>query len=199
MHSRTHPLILLVIIMSVFLVGSSGDKAQDKEECTQELVGLATCLTYVQGQAKAPTPDCCSGLRQVLKTNKKCLCELIRDRNDPDLGLQINVSLALGLPSVCHAAADVTKCPSLLHLDPNSPEAQVFYQLGKGLNNTGPSSGPTSSTLGPTGPSPTPGSTSDGRATSVRGTSDGQTQRKRWLGIEIVAQLVLISSLITLN
>ncbi|KAL6129855.1 hypothetical protein ACLB2K_068237 [Fragaria x ananassa] len=99
------------------------------DECAQQLVGMATCLPYVGGEAMAPTPDCCSGLKQVLNNNKKCLCVIIQDRNDPDLGLQINVTLALGLPSVCHAAANVSKCPELLHLDPKSPEAQVFYQL----------------------------------------------------------------------
>ena len=55
-----------------------------------------------------PTPDCCSGLKQVLKDNKKCLCVNIRERNDPELGLQINVTVALGLPSVCHAPANVS-------------------------------------------------------------------------------------------
>ena len=73
----------------------------------------ATCLPYVGRQAKAPTPDCCTGLKQVLKDNKKCLCVIIRDRNDPELGLQINVTLALGLPSVCHAPTNVSQCPGM--------------------------------------------------------------------------------------
>ena len=92
---------------------ASSDPAKDREECTQQLVGLATCLPYVGGNAKAPTPDCCSGLKQVLKTNKKCLCVIIRDRNDPELGLTINVTLALGLPSVCNAPANVSQCPGM--------------------------------------------------------------------------------------
>ncbi|XP_070667163.1 non-specific lipid transfer protein GPI-anchored 13-like isoform X1 [Malus domestica] len=41
----------------------------------------------------------------------------------------MNVTLALGLPAVCKAPANVSKCPELLHLDPKSPEAQAFYQL----------------------------------------------------------------------
>ena len=78
------------------------DAAKDTKECAQQLVGLATCLQYIGGQSKAPTPDCCTGLKQVPKDNKKCLCDIIRDRNDLELGLQINVTFALGLPSVCH-------------------------------------------------------------------------------------------------
>lgn len=93
--------------------GANSDAAKDREECTEQLVGLATCLPYVGGNAKAPTPDCCSGLKQVLKTNKKCLCVIIRDRNDPELGLTINVTLALGLPSVCNAPANVSQCPGM--------------------------------------------------------------------------------------
>ena len=89
------------------------DAAKDREECAKQLVGLATCLPYVGGQAKAPTPDCCTGLKQVLKDNKKCLCVIIRDHNDPELGLQINVTLALGLPSVCHAPTNVSQCPGM--------------------------------------------------------------------------------------
>ncbi|KAL0006576.1 hypothetical protein SO802_008078 [Lithocarpus litseifolius] len=119
------------------------DVAKDREKCAQQLVGLATCPPYIGGQAKAPILDCCSGLKQVLKENKKCLCVIIRDCNDPELGLQINVTLALGLPSVCHAPANVSQ--SLLHMDINSPEAQVFYQLGRSPNQSDGSPAPSPS------------------------------------------------------
>lgn len=105
-------LVLVWMVISCAMA----DKAKDREECTNELVGLATCLPYVGGQAKSPTPDCCSGLKQVLKDDKKCLCVIIRDRDDPELGLNINVTLALGLPSVCHASANVSQCPGLYML-----------------------------------------------------------------------------------
>ena len=101
--------ILLMSAMVSFAVAAT-DK--NREECAEQLVGLATCLPYVGGDAKAPTPDCCNGLKQVLKDNKKCLCVIIKDRNDPDLGLKINATLALSLPSVCHAPANVSQCPS---------------------------------------------------------------------------------------
>lgn len=107
---KTKLTLSLTILLMLFCYARSDDK-QDKEECTEQLVGLATCLPYVGGNAKSPTPDCCSGLKQVLNTNKKCLCVIIKDRNDPDLGLTINVTLALGLPTVCHAPANVSQCP----------------------------------------------------------------------------------------
>ncbi|KAI3800650.1 hypothetical protein L1987_28744 [Smallanthus sonchifolius] len=135
--------IVLTLVLACHVTSGANDK--DKEECTEQLVGLATCLPYVGGNAKSPTPDCCSGLKKVLNTNKKCLCVVVKDRNDPDLGLTINVTLALGLPTVCHAPANVTKCPELLHLAPNSTDAQVFYQYGHSSSGDAPASSPTAS------------------------------------------------------
>uniref|UniRef100_A0A0Q3VKX5 Bifunctional inhibitor/plant lipid transfer protein/seed storage helical domain-containing protein n=3 Tax=Setaria TaxID=4554 RepID=A0A0Q3VKX5_SETIT len=108
-----------------------GDFAADRAECSDKLVGLATCLTYVQDEASAPTPDCCAGLKTVLQSSRKCLCVLVKDKDDPNLGLKLNVTKALGLPAVCNAPANISDCPRLLNLAPNSKEAQVFEQYAK--------------------------------------------------------------------
>ncbi|KAG8391341.1 hypothetical protein BUALT_Bualt01G0177800 [Buddleja alternifolia] len=123
-HTR-FPLLLALILL--FLSLATSDNSKDKEECEGLIVGLGTCLSYVGGNSKAPTPDCCSALKHVLETNKKCLCVVIKDRNDPDLGVKINVTLALGLPKVCNVPANNSKCPELLNLPPDSPDAQIFY------------------------------------------------------------------------
>lgn len=101
------------MLLASMIVGiAMADSSTDKQECTEQLTGLATCLPYIQGESKAPPPDCCSGLKQVLKQNKKCLCLIIKDRNDPDLGgLMITVTSALSLPTVCNAPANISKCP----------------------------------------------------------------------------------------
>lgn len=107
-------LVQLLLLVATVIVGTSmGDSSSnDKDECAQQLAGLATCLPYVGGEAPAPATDCCSGLKQVLKNKKKCLCVIIKDRNDPDLGgLQINVTLALNLPTACNSPVNVSKCP----------------------------------------------------------------------------------------
>ncbi|XP_020228102.1 protein YLS3 [Cajanus cajan] len=146
-YQNTKALSHLVMLLTSMIVGiAMGDTSKDKEECTQQLAGLSPCLPYVAGQAKAPAPDCCSGLKQVLKNNKKCLCLIIKDRNDPDLGaLQINATLALNLPTACNSPVNVSKCPELLHMDPKSPDAQVFYQLEKGSSKSGTSPAPSPS------------------------------------------------------
>ena len=47
-----------VALAAVVLAGvASGDFAADRAECSDKLVGLATCLTYVQDEVAAPTPD----------------------------------------------------------------------------------------------------------------------------------------------
>ncbi|KAK4416160.1 protein YLS3 [Sesamum alatum] len=178
----------------VLLALTASDNSKDREECADSLVGLATCLPYVGGTAKTPTPDCCSGLKEVLKTNNKCLCLVIKDRNDPDLGLNINVTLALGLPAVCNAPANISQCPALLKLPPNSPDAQIFYQLGKNSSSTTAASpvagGPSANVV----PSPTSAPAGAG-STSQRKTS-GCGRRKRWLGLEVLGGLVLLSAMI---
>ncbi|XP_044954266.1 non-specific lipid transfer protein GPI-anchored 14-like [Hordeum vulgare subsp. vulgare] len=126
------PRVLLVTAMVAAAVAAAGaDVAADRAECSDKLVALATCLTFVQGQGQAPTPDCCGGLKTVLQTSPKCLCVLVKDRDDPGLDLKLNVTRALGLPAACSAPANISDCPRLLHLPPNSKDAQVFEQFAK--------------------------------------------------------------------
>ncbi|KAF5735717.1 protein YLS3 [Tripterygium wilfordii] len=142
--------LMMVLIMVTGL--ASSNEEQDRAECGEQLVGLSTCLPYVGGEAKAPTPECCSGLKQVVDKSMKCLCILIKDRNDPKLGLKVNATLAATLPSSCHSPFNLTKCIDLLHLAPKSADAEVFEEYansasGKSisgpaaLTNTGSSSG----------------------------------------------------------
>ena len=98
------------------------DIDQDKEKCANQLIGLATCLPYVSGQANAPPIDCCTGFKQVLAKSAECLCVLIKDRNDPSLGLQINATRALSLPTRCNLQDNrsITNCPGKF----------IFYHMG---------------------------------------------------------------------
>ncbi|KAG6420235.1 hypothetical protein SASPL_116757 [Salvia splendens] len=130
-----HPLVVVLAAMLIAFASCDDHDSKEREECAESVVGLATCLPYVGGTAKSPTPDCCSSLKQVLNTNKKCVCVIIQDRNDPDLGLNINLTLALGLPQACNAPANISQCPGLA---PDSPDAQIFYESGNGHVAEGP-------------------------------------------------------------
>ncbi|KAL0379951.1 UNVERIFIED_CONTAM: protein YLS3 [Sesamum angustifolium] len=175
---------LLLVLILVFSAFATSDTSKDREECAESLVGLATCLPYVGGTANAPTPDCCTGLKQLLKTKKKCLCVIIKDRNDPDLGLNINVSLALGLPQVCNAPANISQCPALLNLPPDSPDAQIFYQKSSNSSSSSPvAKGPNANVK------PNPITTPAGA--TIPGTGAQQSSRSDNLGREILSGLVL--------
>ncbi|CAM0905619.1 unnamed protein product [Alopecurus aequalis] len=154
----------LVVAVVAMAVGVGGDLATDRKECSDKLVSLATCLTFVQGQAPAPTPDCCAGLKTVLQTSPKCLCVLVKDRDDPELGLKINVTRALGLPAACSAPANISNCPRLLNLPPNSKDAQVFEEFAKQqAAQSSPSGG--------------------GSSAPSTGTQKNAATRMRWLGV----------------
>ncbi|KAL2577741.1 hypothetical protein GLYMA_16G183100v4 [Glycine max] len=45
-----------------------------------------------------------------MKTNKKCVCLILKDRDDPDLGLKINMTIAVGLPSLCKTPDNLSQC-----------------------------------------------------------------------------------------
>ncbi|KAJ8770112.1 hypothetical protein K2173_011207 [Erythroxylum novogranatense] len=140
MLSQTLNLAIPSIFVLMMLIGmASSDVKQDRAECADKLVSLYTCITYVSGQAKAPTMDCCNGLKQVLDKSKKCLCILIRDRDDPSLGLKINGTLAATLPSICHASANVTKCIE----SPSGPAKIINHSqnimTGRDINGSRPS------------------------------------------------------------
>ncbi|KAI7736770.1 hypothetical protein M8C21_012645 [Ambrosia artemisiifolia] len=125
------------LAMMMVLVGlSNGDFAEDQKKCADTLIGLATCLPYVGGQAKAPTMDCCAKLKPVLDKSKVCLCILVKDRDEPGLGVKINGTLALGLPDACHLPANITECPKLMNMPYNSPEAKIFEDYGKNVKNS---------------------------------------------------------------
>ncbi|KAJ1426081.1 Bifunctional inhibitor/plant lipid transfer protein/seed storage helical domain [Sesbania bispinosa] len=130
--------LALFSTLLLLLVGlASSDINQDKTECTDKLIALSNCLPYVSGQAQTPTIDCCAGLREVIDKNKRCLCILIKDHDDPNLGIKLNVTLALKLPTTY-----------LLHLAPKSPEAKIFEGFEKEMEGNSTTPVPSASSTG---------------------------------------------------
>ncbi|KAE8720830.1 xylem cysteine proteinase 1-like [Hibiscus syriacus] len=171
MESKRQAFTLSTILLLMLLGLASSDINQDKAECSNQVAGLAPCLPYVEGEAKTPTIDCCSGLKQVVDKSKKCLCVLIKDGDDPSLGIKINATLAAALPSTCRATVNMTDCISLLHLAPNSHEAKLFEGYEK-LTEGHPS-------VAATTPSTTGNSTSSGAQHSDGG------KGQKWAAIEM--------------
>ncbi|KAL5719457.1 hypothetical protein ACHQM5_012230 [Ranunculus cassubicifolius] len=174
----------MIILLIVNFVCS--DISKDRDECATQLVGLASCLPYVGGSAKAPTLDCCTGLKQVLANSKKCLCLLVKYRNDPQLGFEMNATLALSLPSTCNAPSHYSDCPTLLHLAPNSTEARDFERLDNSTKVTPPAA-PAAPPAAAKGRIP---SSSAPTTPTAKDTSDG-SQAKSWLGTDMVVGVVV--------
>ncbi|KAK8683157.1 hypothetical protein V6N13_039224 [Hibiscus sabdariffa] len=181
MKSKHQSLTLSFVLLSTLLGFASSDVNQDKAECGTQLAGLASCLPYVAEQAKAPTADCCGGLKQVLDKSEKCLCVLLKDKDDPSLGLKINTTLAATLPRTCRAPVNLTECVSLLHLAPSSQDAKLFEEYGKLTEGHA------------TAPAAT-GRRSSGSSSAAETSEGGRA--KRWAGVEMavgVSAWILVS------
>ncbi|XP_026427951.1 protein YLS3-like isoform X1 [Papaver somniferum] len=178
--------IAVFVIIGVVLVGFvKSDVDKDKGECQDQLIKLSTCLSYVGGTSKAPTPSCCTGLGEVLSTTKKCLCLLVKDRDNPALGLHINSTRALGLPRSCNVPANISHCPALLHLAPNSPEAKVFEDFTSSSANTKTNS---------TGNLPSP--TADAGAKDVKKNGGDKSTGSVWVGIKMLSMVMILDVLL---
>ncbi|KAJ0974166.1 hypothetical protein J5N97_016131 [Dioscorea zingiberensis] len=131
-----------MLLVLGFIGTARSDFASDRAECTDQLVGLASCLSFVQStdiETPTPTPDCCSDFKGVVGKSFKCLCVLIKDRDEPQLGIKVNVTRALMLPAKCNAPVNVTDCPRLLKVPSNSSEAKDFRQFADEIQGIGKS------------------------------------------------------------
>lgn len=105
-------ILVFCMVMVSLAVASMGTMADDEKDCADQLGNLASCIPFVSGTAKKPTPECCEDTRKVKATKPKCLCVLIKESTDPSAGLPVNTTLALQMPSACNIDAKVSDCPS---------------------------------------------------------------------------------------
>ncbi|CAN4098168.1 unnamed protein product [Withania somnifera] len=88
--------VVMVLIVTIF-----GNGALAQSSCMTTLVGLSPCLNYVSGNSSTPSSSCCTSLSSVVQSNPQCLCVLVNGGGS-NLGIAINQTLALGLPSACN-------------------------------------------------------------------------------------------------
>ncbi|KAM2697924.1 hypothetical protein EV1_036987 [Malus domestica] len=112
--------------------------------------------------------------------SKKCLCVLSKDRNDPNLGLKINATLALNLPSSCHVPINISRCVDILNLPSNSLDVKMFRDYENKIEAR----------------SSTTASISSGNSTSsgtvAQEMSDGVSLGKSLMGIEMLFGSLLL-------
>lgn len=90
-----------VMALVITLVAFFGTGALAQSSCMTTLVSLSPCLNYVSGNSSTPSSSCCTALSSVVQSNPQCLCVLVNGGGS-NLGIAINQTLALALPSACN-------------------------------------------------------------------------------------------------
>ncbi|KAL0457182.1 UNVERIFIED_CONTAM: protein YLS3 [Sesamum latifolium] len=86
--------MVLVVLAFLWAVATA------QSGCMSVLISMASCLNYVSGSNPTPSTSCCSALANVVQTQPRCLCTIVNGGGG-SLGVNINQTLALGLPSAC--------------------------------------------------------------------------------------------------
>ncbi|GFP84056.1 non-specific lipid-transfer protein-like protein at2g13820 [Phtheirospermum japonicum] len=164
-------IIVGTLLVFVLAIVSKGALAQSG--CTSVLIGMASCLSYVSGSASTPSTSCCSALANVVQTQPWCLCVIASGDGGGSLGVSINQTLALGLPSVCNVETPpVSRC--------NAANGPAMSPVGS------PESSPPESADGspasPTSPSVTGSKTTPSSGT----TSNGSTTKNNLIQLIFV-------------
>lgn len=90
--------VVVATVLAITAVVTTVVRAQS--DCTSVIVSMASCLSYVSGSAATPSASCCSALANVVKTQPRCLCTIVNGGGS-SVGVNINQTLALGLPTAC--------------------------------------------------------------------------------------------------
>ncbi|XP_004247575.2 non-specific lipid transfer protein GPI-anchored 5 [Solanum lycopersicum] len=99
----------------MFAMICSGVVAQSSNDCTNVLISMSPCLNYITGNSSVPTSGCCTQLATVVNNNPSCLCQVLNG-GASNLGLNINQTQALALPTACNV-----QTPPLSQCNADSP------------------------------------------------------------------------------
>ncbi|KAH7575611.1 hypothetical protein JRO89_XS02G0162500 [Xanthoceras sorbifolium] len=105
--------VALALIVSMLVVdyGQAAAAPAPAADCSSLILNMADCLSFVSAGSTVTKPEgtCCSGLKTVLKSDSECLCEAFK--SSASLGVTLNVTKALSLPSACKLSApSATNC-----------------------------------------------------------------------------------------
>ncbi|KAI4368359.1 hypothetical protein MLD38_016925 [Melastoma candidum] len=132
----------------VFTVAALCTRVAAQSGCTNVLLGLMPCLSFVTGGSSTPSTSCCSQLANVVQSQPRCLCVIVNSGNGASLGVTINQTLALSLPAACQV-----KTPPVSNCNAGSPKGSPgSTPLGpavSGGSKVTPLNGPTTSSVLP--------------------------------------------------
>ncbi|CAL9138307.1 unnamed protein product [Musa acuminata var. zebrina] len=108
MARRASRIGLVLVLVAVLCAGASAQSS----DCTSALVSLSPCLDYITGNETTPSSSCCSQLASVVGSEPQCLC-MVLNGGDSSLGITINQTQALALPTACNVKTPpVSECSS---------------------------------------------------------------------------------------
>ncbi|PWA83014.1 Bifunctional inhibitor/plant lipid transfer protein/seed storage helical domain-containing protein [Artemisia annua] len=96
---------MLIAITMALLCGYG--MAQSSSGCTNVIISMSPCLSYMNGNSSTPSSGCCTQLASVVKSQPQCLCEVLNGGGS-SLGLNINQTQALELPKACNVQTPPT-------------------------------------------------------------------------------------------
>lgn len=101
---------LAIAIVTMLWVGASAQTG-----CMSAIISLSPCLNYVTGSSSTPSSSCCTQLASVVSSQVQCLCTVLNGSSS--LGITINQTRALALPSACNVQTPPTsQCNGEIHL-----------------------------------------------------------------------------------
>ncbi|CAK9172280.1 unnamed protein product [Ilex paraguariensis] len=190
---RGQKLVVLSLVGALLAVTVVATMEEDEKDCADQLTNLASCIPFVSGDAKKPTPECCEDTKKVRAAKPKCLCVLIKESTDSSMGLPVNTTLALQMPAACNIDAKVSDCPSLLKLPPNSPDAKIFKEADAGSSTSSATGSPPASASTSTS---SPGSSKSSSSSPETGSSsNSKASTSGNGGVKLSGRLLLLMSL----
>ncbi|XXG67377.1 hypothetical protein AAC387_Pa06g0737 [Persea americana] len=96
--------LVVFLLMALVMLKEKGVMGQQVPDCASKLV---PCANYLN--STTPPDSCCSPLREAVRTELKCLCNLYSDRQIFK-SLGINITQALELPKHCGVTSNLTAC-----------------------------------------------------------------------------------------
>ncbi|XP_040377837.1 non-specific lipid transfer protein GPI-anchored 11-like [Oryza brachyantha] len=176
---------LLLLLSAAAVDGGSADAGAPAPaaDCTDALLSLAGCLSYVQEGSTVvrPDPTCCSGLKDVVKKEVACLCQAFQ--GSQNFGVTLNMTKALQLPAACKV---------------KTPPFSKCHLSVPGVTGGAPAPAPFFGGLSPSTPSASPAATGSDDSAAVRApapsTSAAAVGSKGSAGLALLSAAVIAAA-----
>lgn len=91
----------IVMILVITIATRYGGVTAQSSDCTNVLVIMSPCLSYIAGNASTASSGCCTQLASVIQLQPQCLCQVFNGTGS-FMGINLNQIQASELPKVCN-------------------------------------------------------------------------------------------------